>query len=381
MTGVTIENLRKEYGSIVATNDVSLDIADGELAVLVGPSGCGKTTTLRSIAGLETPTDGTIAFGDADVTNDPPQDRDISMVFQNLALYPHMTTFDNIAFPLQAENNASEAEIREAVESIARDLDCEDFLDQRVVELSGGQQQRVALARALVREPEVFLMDEPFSDLDELLKRKLRSEVVRLQHEREITMVHVTHDQEEAITMGDRLVVMNGGDVVQMGDPDTVFNEPAELFVAQFIGSPQINRFDCTLERTSGETTLRNGDLDFSLSDDLAASLDGAGGEEIALCVRPQHVSWAERAPENESDGNGSDGDGSNGELSVPVTVEVIEKIGTEDVVRCRGPNGSEVLAVVASGTLDEGAEGYLRAEGANAHLFDGYDEHAERLN
>jgi multiple sugar transport system ATP-binding protein len=210
-------------------------------------------------------------------------------------------------------------------------------------------------------------MDEPFSDLDELLKRNLRAEVLRLQRRLNITMIHVTHDQEEAMTLGDILVVMNDGQIAQLGDPDTVFNQPNSVFVATFIGSPQINRFDCTLERADEEAVLLDSDLQFTLTGEVASCLGDATGEEIALCVRPQHLSWSENEPE----------DG----LSMPITVEVIEKIGTEDIIRCSTPGGSEVVAVVASGTLNEGAEGYLRADQADIHLFDGYDEDAERLN
>jgi multiple sugar transport system ATP-binding protein len=366
MAQVQIDKLRKEYGSIVATDDISLDIEDGDLTVLVGPSGCGKTTTLRSIAGLETPTSGTITFDGVDVTDRPPQDRDISMVFQDLALYPHMTAAENVAFPLHAENGHSDAEIEEAVSEIAAVTDCDEFLDKKITELSGGQQQRVALARALVRRPEVFLMDEPFSDLDELLKRQLRSEVVRLQQEFGVTMVHVTHDQEEAMTMGDQLVVMNDGEVVQFGDPDEVFSRPRTLFVAMFIGSPQINRFDCTLSWEGETAVLQDGELSFELSDGLADALRGATGDQVAACVRPQRLSWSDAPPDG---------------LSIPVTVDVIEKIGTEDIVRCTTPEGREVTAEVASGTLSEGMEGYLAFDVGSLHVFDGVHNEAERLN
>ncbi|PSP86129.1 glycerol-3-phosphate ABC transporter ATP-binding protein [Halobacteriales archaeon QS_1_68_17] len=364
MAEVTIDNLTKEYGSIVATNDISIDIDDGELVVLVGPSGCGKTTTLRSIAGLETPTSGSIHFGDTDVTDRAPQDRDISMVFQDLALYPHMTAAENVAFPLHADGQQPETTVRESVEEVARATNCEEFLDKKVVDLSGGQRQRVALARALVRKPEVFLMDEPFSDLDELLKRQLRAEVVRIQKDLGITMVHVTHDQEEAMTMGDRLVVMNDGEIAQMGDPDTVFNEPARLFVATFIGSPQINRFDC---RIAGDRTLTDGELELELPADAADVLDGATGEAVTLCIRPQHLSWADERPADS--------------LAVPVSVNVIEKIGTEDIVRCRTAGGTEITGVVPAGALSFGQEGYLVFDPSQLHLFDGHDENAPRLN
>lgn len=367
MAKVEIDSLTKRYGSIVATDDISLDIEDGSLTVLVGPSGCGKTTTLRSVAGLESPTEGTISFDGVEITDRPPQERDISMVFQDLALYPHMTGQENVAFPLRAEKGYSEPEIEEAVQEAAEVTDCDGFIDKKITELSGGQQQRVALARALVRRPEVFLMDEPFSDLDELLKRQLRAEVVQLQQEFAVTMIHVTHDQEEAMTMGDDLVVMNQGNVVQFGNPDEVFSRPRTLFVAMFIGSPQINRFDCDLSWDGNTAILDSGELVFELSGEAARPLRKATETKLAVCVRPQRLSWAETEPEDR--------------LSIPVTVNVTEKIGTEDIVRCTTPRGHDVTAEVNSGTLSEGMDGYLIFDPANIHLFDGIDEEAERLN
>ncbi len=364
MADVTIDNLTKEFGSIVATNEISLHIEDGELVVLVGPSGCGKTTTLRSIAGLETPTSGTITFDDADVTDLTPQDRDISMVFQDLALYPHMTAAENIAFPLQADGAQVEGSIEENVEAVARATNCDEFLEKQISDLSGGQRQRIALARALVREPEVFLMDEPFSDLDELLKRQLRAEVMRIQKERGITMIHVTHDQEEAMTMGDRLVVMNDGEIAQIGNPDTVYSEPANLFVAMFIGSPQINRFDCVV---AGDGVLESGDLRFELPPADAEALADATGEEVTLCIRPRHLTWSEE-PDDSA-------------MAVPVTVIVTEQIGTEDIVRCETDDGVEVTGVVPANTREFGEEGYLVFDPDHLHLFDGRDDSAGRLN
>ena len=367
MAKVEIDSLTKRYGSIVATNDISLDIEDGNLTVLVGPSGCGKTTTLRSVAGLETPTKGTVSFDGMDITDRPPQERDISMVFQDLALYPHMTGKENVAFPLRAEKEYTEQEIEEAVQEAAEVTDCDEFLSKKITDLSGGQQQRVALARALVRRPEVFLMDEPFSDLDELLKRQLRAEVVQLQQEFGVTMIHVTHDQEEAMTMGDKLVVMNNGNVVQFGNPDEVFSRPQTLFVAMFIGSPQINRFDCDLSWDGGTASLNSGERVFELSGDEAAPLREATETRIAVCVRPQRLTWAETEPEDR--------------LSVPVTVNVVEKIGTEDIVRCTTPEGNDVTAEVNSGALSEGMEGYHVFDHTNIHLFNGVADDAERLN
>ena len=367
MTQVDINNLYKEFGSLVAVDDISLDVDDGELAVLVGPSGCGKTTTLRCIAGLETPTSGEITFDGVDVTYQSPQQRDTSFVFQDLALYPHMTAYENVKFPLDATDEFDEGEKEQAIQEIAEVTDCDEFLSQKVVELSGGQQQRVALARALVREPQVFLMDEPFSDLDELLKRTLRAEVVRLQERLGITMVHVTHDQEEAMTMGDQIIVMNDGHIVQQGDPDTVFAEPKSLFVARFIGSPQINEFHCEYTLDGDTAYLEGHEVLFTIQGERARALEDATKDEVTACVRPQHLRWSDQAPE----------DG----IAMPVTAEVAEKIGTQDVLHTRlDENSAEVVAVVESGTVEEGESGYLTFDPRHLHMFNGTNDEAERL-
>lgn len=366
MAAITINDLRKEYGSIVAVNDITLDAEDGELVVLVGPSGCGKTTALRSVAGLVEPTDGSIKFDERDITDLSPQERDISMVFQDLALYPNMSVYDNISFPLRAEDGHSDEEIREAVEEIAAIVDCSGFLEDRVIELSGGQQQRVALARALVRRPEVFLMDEPFSDLDELLKRQLRAEVARLQQEFGVTMLHVTHDQEEAMTLGDRLVVMNNGDIVQTADPRTVFSEPNTLFVARFIGSPQINEFRCEISWENDTATISSEEFKITLSGSESDVLRQATADTITVAIRPQHLRWSTDNPETD--------------LAIPVTTEVVEKIGTEDIVRARTESGDEISAEVESGLVEENRDGYLVFESAHLHFFDGTGNDARRL-
>ncbi len=367
MANIQIENLSKQFGNLDATKDISIDIPDGQLAVLVGPSGCGKTTTLRMIAGLEQPTEGTIRFDTKDVTEIRPQNRDVSMVFQDLALYPHLTTYDNIAFPLRADGALTDDEMDRRVQEIAEIVDCDEFLDQRVTELSGGQRQRVALARALIREPEVFLMDEPFSDLDELLKRNLRAEVLRLQRRLDITMVHVTHDQEEAMTLGDILVVMNDGEIAQLGDPHTVFSNPETVFVATFIGSPQINEFYCDVEWEDDDTAvLTDGDVSFTLTEPLVSYLRNTG-DEVAFFVRPQHLRWSDQEPDDA--------------LALRVSVEVIEQIGTEDIVRCRTEDHTEVTAVLPAGTIEEGDIGYLEVDPTHVHLFDGHEATAKRLN
>jgi multiple sugar transport system ATP-binding protein len=252
MSGIDLDAVRKEFGTgaetVVAVEDVDLDIEDGEFLVLVGPSGCGKTTTLRCIAGLEDVTSGTISFGSRDVTDLRARDRDVAMVFQNYALYPHMNVKKNIGFGLRLSTKLSTEEIDSRVEETAAMLGISDLLGDKPKELSGGQQQRVALGRAIVREPEVFLMDEPLSNLDAKLRSEMRTELQELQQQLGVTTVYVTHDQTEAMAMGDRIAVMNDGRLQQVGRPEEVYRSPTNEFVADFIGSPSINLFTATVE-------------------------------------------------------------------------------------------------------------------------------------
>lgn len=241
MARVKLEKVVKRYGRVVAVDHVDLNIVDGEFFSLLGPSGCGKTTTLRLIAGLEFPDEGFIYIDDKVVNNVHPKDRDVAMVFQNYALYPHMTVFENIAFPLESRRKAlglSKEEIRKRVLETARFLGIEELLERYPSQLSGGQQQRVALARALVRKPKVWLLDEPLSNLDAKLRVLMRGELKRLQKQLGITTIYVTHDQVEAMSMADRIAVMNKGRVAQVGSPDELYARPADTFVATFIGSP-----------------------------------------------------------------------------------------------------------------------------------------------
>jgi ABC-type sugar transport system ATPase subunit len=369
MASVRINNLEKQYGSITATKDVSLDIADGELVVFVGPSGCGKTTLLRMVAGLETPTSGDIRFDGQSVIDLPPQDRDISMVFQDLALYPHLRAIDNIKFALKADRSVGESEYDRRATQIAKLANCDEFLDKSITELSGGQRQRVAIARALVREPEVFLLDEPLSDLDELMKRRIRASIERLQKDLRITTIHVTHDQEEAMTMADKIVVLNSGTVEQVGSPAMVFGEPVTLFVASFIGSPQINQLSCTVTGAADNSLALDSETGtVTLSPDMTDRLDARTADRITIGVRPQHLIWNDDEPDD-------------ARLTIPVTIDVLEQTGTEDIARCATPDSKEVIAVVPTGTLSEGYEGYLTADESSLHLFNGDTDNAERLN
>ncbi|WP_434053959.1 MAG: sn-glycerol-3-phosphate ABC transporter ATP-binding protein UgpC [Roseibium sp.] len=240
MAEVILKNLTKRWGDFVGVDNQSLDIHDKEFLVLLGPSGCGKTTTMRMIAGLEEPTSGEIWIGERKVNDDLPKDRDVAMVFQNYGLYPHMTIFDNIAYPLKVRGTPK-AEIRPRVERAAEQVELTQFLDRKPKALSGGQRQRVALARAIVRTPKVFLMDEPLSNLDAKLRVTMRAELKHLGRELKVTTVYVTHDQIEAMTLADRVAVMKHGVIQQLGTPDEIYNDPANLFVAGFIGSPAMN--------------------------------------------------------------------------------------------------------------------------------------------
>lgn len=290
MAHVEIENVCKAYGSYKVIEGLGLEIADEEFVVLVGPSGCGKTTTLRMIAGLETVTSGTIRIGARDVTHLRPGLRNCAMVFQNYALYPHMTVADNIGYGMKVRGE-SRLEIRKAVENVARILELDRYLDRRPKQLSGGQRQRVAIGRAIVRSPDVFLFDEPLSNLDAKLRIEMRSEIKALHRRLAKTIVYVTHDQVEAMTMADRVVVMNGGRIEQAADPITLYERPRNLFVAAFIGAPSMNLIE-------GELVARDGRLVFTEPSGaelmLPKSRDNAYaghlGKPVVLGVRPDHV-------------------------------------------------------------------------------------------
>jgi multiple sugar transport system ATP-binding protein len=279
-------------GSVRAVNDFSLDVRDGEFMVLVGPSGCGKTTALRMVAGLEDVTEGEISIDDTVVNDVDPRWRDVAMVFQNYALYPHMTVFDNIAFGLRVRR-VGKRETRRRVEEISRVLGLYNLLGRKPRQLSGGQRQRVAMGRAIVRDPAVFLMDEPLSNLDARLRVQMRGEVSRIQHELGATTIYVTHDQVEAMTMGDRVAVMRGGVLQQEGPPQEVYDRPRNLFVASFIGSPPMNLVQSQLERRDGEFVALVGDQEVAIPSELVAArpaLDRHVGRMVGLGIRPEHV-------------------------------------------------------------------------------------------
>ena len=284
-------NLQITDKGVVAVQEFNLEIADKEFIVLVGPSGCGKSTTLRMIAGLEEISEGELYIGDRLVNDVPPKDRDIAMVFQNYALYPHMTVYDNMAFALKLRRTPKD-QIDKAVKEAAEILDITQYLGRKPKALSGGQRQRVAIGRAIVREPKVLLMDEPLSNLDAKLRNQMRAEIIKLRQRINTTFIYVTHDQTEAMTLGDRIVIMKDGFIQQIGTPQEVFNHPYNLFVAGFIGSPQMNFFDAKLVKNGGKYAVKLANLTVELSDEKqkALAVNGVEEQEIVLGVRPEHI-------------------------------------------------------------------------------------------
>ena len=284
-------NLQITDKGVVAVQEFNLEIADKEFIVLVGPSGCGKSTTLRMIAGLEEISEGELYIGDRLVNDVPPKDRDIAMVFQNYALYPHMTVYDNMAFALKLRRTPKD-QIDKAVKEAAEILDITQYLGRKPKALSGGQRQRVAIGRAIVRDPQVMLMDEPLSNLDAKLRNQMRAEIIKLRQRINTTFIYVTHDQTEAMTLGDRIVIMKDGFIQQIGTPQEVFNHPYNLFVAGFIGSPQMNFFDAKLVKNGGKYAVKLANLTVELSDEKQKALaaNGVEEQEIVLGVRPEHI-------------------------------------------------------------------------------------------
>ena len=284
-------NLQITEKGVVAVQEFNLDIADKEFIVLVGPSGCGKSTTLRMIAGLEDISEGELWIGDRVVNDIAPKDRDIAMVFQNYALYPHMTVYDNMAFALKLRHTPKD-EIDKAVKEAAEILDITQYLGRKPKALSGGQRQRVAIGRAIVRKPQVMLMDEPLSNLDAKLRNQMRAEIIKLREKIQTTFIYVTHDQTEAMTLGDRIVIMKDGFIQQIGTPQEVFNHPYNLFVAGFIGSPQMNFFDSKLVKVNGKYAIKLANLTVELSEEKQQALaaNNVEEQEIVLGVRPEHI-------------------------------------------------------------------------------------------
>lgn len=364
MVAIECQELKKHFsasgGRIVAVDSINLSVSEGNFVTLVGPSGCGKTTLLRMIAGLETPTRGKIAFDDRDITSVRTQDRNISMVFQNIALFPFKTVRENIDYGLKYQDDLSDDGLN--VEDIADMLGISDYLGQKPNQLSGGQQQRVAFARALVREPDVFLLDEPMSDLDAQLKIQLRSDIKELHQRFQRTTIYVTHDQEEAMSLSDQVVVMNEGGIEQKSPPHLVYQEPNNLFVARFIGSPTINTFDATLDANSISTPDISIELDRNTSKSLKAE---ATSEDVILGIRPQALKPLEK-PVSEIE---------EGMQTLSATVHIYEQMGDEIFVHLK--NGDQevraVLPTVQPPT--PGEEMVLKYNLDDVYLFDGDTE------
>lgn len=290
MARILLKNLTKRFGNVIAVNDLSLEVNDKEFLVLLGPSGCGKTTVLRCIAGLETQDEGEIYVGDTLVNGLPPKERDVAMVFQSYALYPHMTAYENIAFPLKIKGLAK-SEINQRVKKVAELLKITHLLNRKPKQLSGGEAQRVALGRALIREPKAFLMDEPLSNLDAKLRVYMRAELKRLQEDLGITTIYVTHDQVEAMTMSDKVALLNQGILQQIGPPEELYQHPRNLFTAGFIGSPPMNFIDCSLSREAGKIYLDAGTFKLPLENYMAEALKERNiGEEFVLGIRPEDI-------------------------------------------------------------------------------------------
>jgi multiple sugar transport system ATP-binding protein len=321
MARVVLEKLCKAFDEVFAVKDASLIVQDREFMVLVGPSGCGKSTTLRMIAGLEEITSGKILIGERLVNDLPPRDRDIAMVFQNYALYPHMTVFDNMAFGLKMRK-FTRAEIEQRVREAAEILDIHDLLERKPRQLSGGQRQRVALGRAIVRHPQVFLFDEPLSNLDAQLRVQMRVELKRLHERLQSTAIYVTHDQVEAMTLGDRVVVMKDGNIQQIGEPLEVYSHPRNKFVAGFIGSPAMNFIDASITEIEGELCIQTAEICARVPTDLRPSLTSYNGQKITLGIRPEDLH------------EGASGD--SGQVSLDTVVEVVEPLGSEILLNVR---------------------------------------------
>lgn len=337
MVDVHLRGIVKRFGKTIAVNGIELDVNDGEFIVLLGPSGCGKTTTLRIIAGLEKPDEGKVLFGGKDVTYLPPKDRNVSMVFQSYAIWPHMKVYDNIAFPLKIKK-VSRDEIDRRVKWAAELLQISELLDRYPHQLSGGQRQRVAVARAIVVEPDVLLMDEPLSNLDALLRVKMRSELKKLQRRIKVTTIYVTHDQVEAMTMGDRIAVMNKGRIQQVGTPREIYLKPANVFVAGFVGTPQMNFFEAKVVIRDKEVVLASRDYEVPLGSEYIDELKSYNGREVIVGIRPEHIYPEELAPPTVER-----------KAFIEGTVDFVEALGSDTIVHVN--TGSKILVVKISGS------------------------------
>ncbi|MEM2878547.1 MAG: sn-glycerol-3-phosphate ABC transporter ATP-binding protein UgpC [Candidatus Hadarchaeales archaeon] len=360
MVKVVLKNITKKFGDTVAVNNVSLEVRDKELAVFVGPSGCGKTTTLRIIAGLETPDSGDIYFGKQRVNDLSIKDRKIAMVFQDYALYPHMTVYDNMAFGLR-NMGYKEPEIARRIKKAAELLEIEKLLGRRPAALSGGQRQRVALGRAIVREPSVFLWDEPLSNIDAKMRVVMRAELKNLQRELKTTTIHVTHDQLEAMTMGDKVVVMHAGSVKQVGPPEEIYSHPVDTFVAGFVGTPPINFIKCSVKERAGKIFLDAGEFTVGLDRKQGRLVKScATGSEVIIGVRPEDVKI----------------DGIRG-AGISAKVELVELVGADNYVHLKAGKGKIIAKTPPNIRPAVGKAVMVRFDPDKIHVFDGKTEKA----
>ena len=370
MATVKLTNVKKIYGKdTVAVQDFNLDIADKEFIVFVGPSGCGKSTTLRMIAGLEDISEGTVEIDGVVVNDLQPRDRDIAMVFQNYALYPHLTVFENMAFSLRLKH-ANQDEVYEKVTAAAEVLGITEYLTRKPRALSGGQRQRVAIGRAMVRDSKVFLMDEPLSNLDAKLRNQMRAEIILLRQKIDTTFIYVTHDQTEAMTLGDRIVIMKDGFIQQVGTPTEVFDMPLNLFVAEFIGAPKMNTFTTELVCEDGKYFVKPYGAKIEVTGKKAAMLaeKGVTSSEIILGVRPEHFKLTDE----------------NDPAAVACTITVNEMMGSELHLHALTENGEKLIVRIPTVSLDDdvrhgmvyGKKIYVTFEGKVMHFFDKETEH-----
>jgi multiple sugar transport system ATP-binding protein len=356
MATVTFDHVNKVYGDFHAVKDFNLEIGDGEFMVLVGPSGCGKTTSLRMIAGLEEVTSGELRIGDRVVNDVPPKDRDIAMVFQSYALYPHMTVRDNLAFGLKLRK-VPKADIDRRVNEAAETIQLQKLLDRKPKELSGGQRQRVALGRAIVREPAVFLMDEPLSNLDAKLRVQTRAEIARLHQRLGTTMVYVTHDQIEAMTMGTRIAVMSEGVLMQVGSPQTLYDTPLNRFVAGFIGSPSMNFVDVEVQGTGDSARLvGTGGWSVATPPRLRAIAGDIAGRKLVAGFRPEHLDIGEGSPNH---------------AAFQARADVVEYLGNEELLHVNAADKDIVAIVNSSHRVRPGDIVHLNLSLDKLHLFD----------
>ncbi len=353
-------NLQITDQGVVAVQGFDIEIKDKEFIVLVGPSGCGKSTTLRMVAGLEEISEGELYIGDKLMNDVEPRNRNIAMVFQNYALYPHMSVFDNMSFSLRL-NKTPKDEIKRRVEEAAEILDITQYLDRKPKALSGGQRQRVAIGRAIVRDPDVFLMDEPLSNLDAKLRNQMRAEIIKLRNRIDTTFIYVTHDQTEAMTLGDRIVIMRDGFIQQIGTPQEVFDHPSNLFVAGFIGMPQMNLFDAKLVKRDGKYGVEVDKIYVELSEDKQERLAAKNvpEQEVTLGVRPDHIKLAESG--------------------IRGRVDVSELMGSSVHLHISEEGGNDVVVIVPTNgrasNFPMGTEVNLTFEGNVAHVFSKEDE------